>query len=536
MKRGASENLITQRLLLVTKVTSGIVVLIGGLVLVGWVLNIEPLIRLVPTGVVMNPVTALTFVMAGIALERLVAGDSATSNRRAGLWCSLAALVLLVGAFKLADDLFGLGFHIDHVLFSGRLNRSAGFPLSEMAPNTALNFFFFGAGLLLLDSKRRAGLRFAQGLVMGVGLISMLALIGYSYRVLRLYRVGGSIPMALDTALAFALLSVGFLAGRPERGLMPLITSQTTGGAMVRRLLPMAIVVPWLLGALLLMGEQKGFYRQEAAISIFAVTCIIIFTGLIWWHARLLYRTDLDRLRAEAKLRQTGANLERSNTELQQFAYVASHDLFEPLRTVNSYLQLLMQRCQGKLDKQSLEFIGFALDGAQRMEALIHDLLAYSRVDQRGRPFELVNCERVLRAALSNLKVAIEETGARITSGPLPQVRADIVQLTQVFQNLLGNAIKFHGPQPPRVNIHVEQRENEWLFSVHDNGIGIDPKYFERVFVIFQRLHTRQEYAGTGMGLAICKKIIERHGGKLWVESKVGDGATFYFTLPKPEE
>jgi len=241
----------------------------------------------------------------------------------------------------------------------------------------------------------------------------------------------------------------------------------------------------------------------------------------------------IERQRAEEQLRQTSLNLERSNRDLQQFAYVASHDLSEPLRMVHSYLGLLKDHMKGKLDAESQEFISYAQDGATRMQTLINDLLAYSRVESVGRPFQPTNCEQVLISAMTNLKVAIEETKATITHDPLPIVDGDPTQLAQVFQNLIGNAIKFHGAEPPRVHIHAEAREMEWFFSVRDSGIGIDPRFFERIFVIFQRLHTRQEYPGTGMGLAICNRIIERHGGRIWVESKPREGSTFFFTLPK---
>jgi len=243
----------------------------------------------------------------------------------------------------------------------------------------------------------------------------------------------------------------------------------------------------------------------------------------------------IERRRAEEQLRLTSANLERSNTELQQFAYVASHDLSEPLRMVISYLEILRDQAKPKLDAQEREFIGFAADGAQRMQALIKDLLAYSRVDLRGGTFELTSCEQAFDSAIANLKVAIAESNATITREPLPKVSADAVQLTQVFQNLIGNAIKFHGSEPPRIHVAAQRRENEWLFSVRDNGIGIDPRNFDRIFDLFQRLHTRQEYPGTGMGLAICKKIVERHGGQMWVESKPGQGSAFFFTLPVAE-
>jgi hypothetical protein len=336
----------------------------------------------------------------------------------------------------------------------------------------------------------------------------------------------------LDSAVAFALFCAAYLTGQPDRGVMRVLTSRTSGGVMARRLLPMAILIPWGLGAILLVFEQAGIFGKEFAVSLFAVTSIILFTVMLWWNASLLHQVDLERASTEDQLRQSGANLQRSNTDLQQFAYIASHDLLEPLRMVTSYAQLVQQRYQDKLDKQGNEFLGQAIDGAHRMEALIHDLLAYSRVEMRGRPFEPTDCEQVLQQALRNLKVAIEESRALVSHEVLPTVMGDGVQLIQVFQNLVSNAIKFKGPRPPEVYVRSERKGSHWLFVVRDNGIGIDPKFFDRIFVIFQRLHTRQQYAGTGMGLAICKKIIERHGGQIWVESKPNEGAAFFFTLP----
>jgi len=597
------------------------------------------------------------------------------------------------------DYLVPLNFHIDHLLFRRKLELPGLYPPNEMAPNTALDFLLCGLALLCFEKDHRQTFCPSQLFIVPAALIAVLALFGYSYRELVFYRVGTTLPMSIDTALAFTLFCLGFLAAQPDRGIMRVLTSRTTGGTMARRLLPMAIIIPWVLGGLILVFEQGGYYGPEFAISIFAVTCILLFFGLIWWNARLAYLNDLSRLRArrrraaqhdctralaessnlgevmprilqilaegldwqvaimwnadtvsgtlrcsalwqspafdrqefltatrvatlakgvglagrvwaagqpvwlkdaatdpdsttqraaqaglhgalgfpllageellgvieffsvdsaprdeavlevlstvgaqinllvertraEDRLRKTSAELVRSNTDLQQFAYLASHDLFEPLRMITSYLQLLNERYASKLDRQAHEFIGFAVDGATRMNALIHDLLAYARVDLRGRAFGAVDCEKTFDAAIANLKLAIEENGTTISRGPLPTVLGDPVQLTQLFQNLLGNAIKFRGSQPPRIDIDAQLKDGEWLFVVRDNGIGIDPKHFDRIFVIFQRLHTRQQYGGTGMGLAICKRIVERHGGRIWVESTPGDGSCFYFTLP----
>jgi len=245
-----------------------------------------------------------------------------------------------------------------------------------------------------------------------------------------------------------------------------------------------------------------------------------------------IVRDVSDRKRAEEQLRQAAAELESSNAELEQFAYVASHDLQEPLRMVASYTQLLARRYQGKLDADADEFIGFAVDGATRMQALINDLLAYSRVGTRGRAFEPTNAADIVDRVIADLDVATREAGATITCGPLPVVMGDGVQLGQLFQNLISNAIKFRGERSPEVRIDAERDGLAWRFSVQDNGIGIEPEYAERIFVIFQRLHSRAEYPGTGIGLAICKKIVERHGGRIWVESRPGEGTTFRFTIP----
>ncbi|MEH2446599.1 MAG: GAF domain-containing protein [Nostoc sp.] len=238
--------------------------------------------------------------------------------------------------------------------------------------------------------------------------------------------------------------------------------------------------------------------------------------------------------------------LTRSNADLEQFAYVASHDLQEPLRMVTSYLQLLEQRYKNKLDANADQFITYAVDGARRMQTLINDLLNYSRVSTRGQPFMLVDCNVVLQGAIANLQLAIADTKAVVTHDPLPEVMADATQLTQVFQNLIANAIKFCQNQQPQIHIGVAKGDanldgeslnvipsaDEWLFWVCDNAIGLESQYAERIFIIFQRLHGRSKYPGTGIGLAICKKIIERHGGRIWVESKPGQGSTFYFTIP----
>jgi chemotaxis family two-component system sensor kinase Cph1 len=261
-------------------------------------------------------------------------------------------------------------------------------------------------------------------------------------------------------------------------------------------------------------------------------------TSLPWQNVEIKAALELRKsiinivLRQADELAQLAEDLQRSNAELKKFAYVASHDLQEPLNQVGNYVQLLEMRYESELDADGKEFIGYVVEGVSLMQKLIDDVLAYSKVDTLGIAFQVTEVETALNRTLKNLRQRIGETGAIITHDPLPTVMADETQLIQLFLNLIGNAIKFRSSQPPKIHISAKRLEDEWLFSVQDNGIGLDPQFSDRIFIIFQRLHTRDEYPGTGMGLAICKKIIECHRGRIWVESQLGQGTTFYFTIP----
>jgi len=240
------------------------------------------------------------------------------------------------------------------------------------------------------------------------------------------------------------------------------------------------------------------------------------------------------RQQAEKDLAKKADELARSNADLEQFAYVASHDLQEPLRMVAAYTQLLSERYRGKLDGDADKFIGYASEGALRMQVLIQDLLAFSRVGRKEGALTNLDCKEVLQEVRQTLAAAMQESGAVIIPSNLPSVWADRTQMAQLFQNLIGNAIKFRGKEAPVISVQAEKENDHWLFRVADNGIGIAPEYAENIFVVFQRLHARTEYPGNGIGLAICKKIVERYGGRIWVESQPGSGSTFKFTIPIP--
>jgi PAS domain S-box-containing protein len=347
----------------------------------------------------------------------------------------------------------------------------------------------------------------------------------------------GIIKEANREAVALLQVAPGFLAGKP----LTIFVAAEDRPALYRQLVQLS------------QGEEVHDWevrlqpRARNPVSAL-VTAVAIHdqygatVGLRWLlHDNTARKQAEERLRVlnatlEKQVEQRTARLRQSNEELQQFAYTASHDLQEPLRMVKSYVELLAERYRGKLDPEADEFINYAIEGATRMQGLIRDLLHYSRVDTQRKEFAQVNCTALLGQILRTLQQTIAESGASVTADPLPTVLADESQLGQVFQNLISNALKFRGPDAPRIHIAAELRDKEWLFAVRDNGIGIDAKFAERIFVIFQRLHARREYPGTGLGLAICKKIIENHDGRIWVESKLGQGATFYFTLPTTQE
>lgn len=299
--------------------------------------------------------------------------------------------------------------------------------------------------------------------------------------------------------------------------------------------------------ALVALKFSRSIGISAAIISAIVETTVNILGGgfyyshplIHFWNMAILMAiyivvaTLISFLRdAYEREQEKAVELARSNTDLKAFAHIVSHDLKEPLRVITGFLALLEKRYKDKLDKNAMEYIQFTVDGAKRMDVLIKDILEYSQVGIKNKEFKPLDCIFVLNKAIFNLQVAIQESGAVVTHENLPAVMADSALLTSLFQNLLGNAIKFHGAEAPKVHISAERKEDEWVFSVRDNGIGIDPQFQEQIFAAFRRLYTRDEYPGTGIGLATCKKIVEYHGGRIWAESEPGKGSTFFFTLP----
>jgi len=502
----------------VSRALAGSATVLGGLVLAGWAFDVPMLKAVIPGLATMKPNTAFCFVLGGVALG-VRSGPQAW--RRVGQLCG--ALVLVIGLATLAEYVLHLDLGLDALLFRDP-HPTPGAPYPErMSEMTALSFASAGGALLFLDSRRAPVAAEILALV-GV-LVALIALVGYAYGARALYAVAPFSSVALHTALGLAALSLAILCARPDRGMVAVLIGDAAGGAMARRLLPLAVALPLALGWLELEGERIGLYGTSFGTGAYAVSNIVIFSAATLWCAISLSRSDAERLRAERELK-------RSNEELERFAYVASHDLQEPLRMVGNYVQLLGKRYKGKLDADADDFIGFALDGALRMQRLIEDLLAYARVSSRGAEPAPTDANAALAHALASLKLATDEANAVVTHDPLPVVPADPSQLEHVFLNLIGNALKFRSSERPVIHVTAAPRDSEWLFSVSDNGIGIEAQHFDRIFVIFQRLHGREAYPGTGIGLAIAKRIIERHRGQIWVEARPGQGSTFFFTLP----
>lgn len=287
------------------------------------------------------------------------------------------------------------------------------------------------------------------------------------------------------------------------------------------------IIIPVFLAILLIIFNlipENEFFNIET-INNFLRAISLIIVGIV---VSLLSEHISKR---EIEFNEIMEDLRRSNEDLQQFAYVASHDLQEPLRAIVSFSQLLEDKYRDKIDKDGKEFIDFITDGAKKMNTLIKDLLTYSRITTHAKPSKLTDLKDIIEDAMFNLHEAIKESGAVITYDEMPVLKVDRTQFIQLFQNLISNAIKFRREEPPQIHIGAKNLNNEWIFTVKDNGIGIESKYFDKLFNIFYRLHTKEEYPGTGIGLPICKKIVQRYGGKIWVESEFGKGSTFYFTI-----
>jgi signal transduction histidine kinase len=646
-----------RNLLYVARVIGGIVAMVGTLVLIGWQFDIPALKSVAPQFVTMKANTALCFVLAGAQL--LLATDRAgfTSDLwRVGM--RLPAIILItVGAMTLAEYVFGIDLRIDQLLFAEVQTPLTPNP-GRMSPATAVNFILVGVAFLILDVVTHRKRYPAQWLTLVVFAIGYTAVMGYVYDVQVLYKTVMYTSVAVHTAALFVLLAIGMLLARPAQGFMHVVVGDSASGVLLRRLLPVAILLPPVVDWLQVHAsdtEDSG-YRIVLAAMI-NVAFLVVFawwtansvrlaeiarrsaeaaakTGeerlrialqaagagawdwdlannVAWWSPEmyalwnvapgttmrldnslaLIHELDRETVnkvvdeaiakrtpyhcefrlsgtppgqerwmasrgrvvfddagnparlvgisldmaeqkRTERELRLLNDALERSNVELKHFAHAASHDLQTPMRSVASFAELLQAKYAPQLAGQGSDWIARIVQSVQQLQTIVRDLLRYARLDSPPQPFAAVNMRDLFQRVVSLLDAAIRESAAQVTADDLPVVQGDATQLTELLLNLIGNALKYRSKEPPRVHIAVQRIDDAWRFAVSDRGIGIEPRHHERIFETFRRLHNQQQYPGTGIGLAICRRVVQTHGGKIWVESEPGRGSTFFFTLP----
>jgi signal transduction histidine kinase len=528
-----------------------IVVFLGFIFLVGWIFNIKLLLSPGSDFSIIKSNVAVAFILIGLAIFIILTRGSNPKYNLIGK--ILALLVFLIGILTLSEYILGLNLGIDQLFFKeavGAFNTSSP---NRMAFNAAVNLVLAGLAVMIIDVKTDHGHDLYQGLAFLGGVVSILALLGYSFNATILYHLPPFTGIAIYAAATFVLVFSAILLANPEKGFMKLLVSNTLGGYFARRVLPLIIIVPLVLGFLVKLGINYGFYDYSfanALLIFFIILFLTVILGITSYSVRNIEKErnkvneDLKKSKMELekakedleqKVKERTIALETSNNELEHFAYATSHDLKEPLRMITSFLQLLERKYENDLDEDAHEYIGYAVDGAKRMDGMINDLLEYSRVTSEERVFNNLDTQKILDEALLNLKVAVDESGAMVTHENMPVVKGDEKLMVQLFQNLIGNAIKYCDTNKiPEIHVAAKIEDDHYLFSVSDNGIGMDSKYLTKIFTIFQRLHGNDEYNGTGIGLSIAQKIVKQHGGDIWAESTLGKGSTFYFTIPLP--
>lgn len=512
----------------ISEYLSILISIIGIIIVIGWIFNFEALKSFLPFFKPISPISALFFVLIGISLFLLQNKRVNTINIQ--ITRILMSIVALISILILIEYIFDVNLGVNRILLDYPLEN---INIAIMAFNSALNFLLTSIALLILDKHVNKNKYPAQYIMLVVALITIFAVTGFIYGASQLYKLYFYTPISLYTTLLFVLVIPTILFARPNKGLMRVLTSERLGSAFARRILPLIIIFPLLFGFLAFLGERAGLYSTAYAIAIMMILTIVFLTFMAWNSMKTINKADAERQKAKEDLKSMINELKRSNEELQQFAYITSHDLQEPLRTIASFTQLLEHRYRDELDSDADEYIDFIVDAAVRMKEMIQGLLDYSRIDTQGGEFKPTNLEKVLSIVLSNLNAAIKENNAVITHDPLPTVKVDERQFIQLFQNLISNAVKFREEdEPPKIHISAMKNDDEYVFSVSDKGIGMETQYTDHIFEIFKRLHTIEEYKGTGIGLAVVKRIIDRHGGRIWVESELGKGSTFYFTVP----
>jgi signal transduction histidine kinase len=501
--------------------------LIGASVLAGWCLNINFLKRPIPGSAAMNPITALCFMLSVCSLFLLRTPNEI--KRKQNIGAGIASVILVIALIKLLSLVFGIETYIDYFLFQDRLKADLeiNFINNRMAPNTAVAFLFTALALLFIQVKTSKQVP-SQYLSMLVGIIGMLSVLGYIYRVNFFDGFLLYIPMSIHTGICFLFLAAAIFFMHPNNGIMAEFIGNKAGAISARILIPSAIIVPVLLGFLRLYGEWTHTLPFEFGTALLIMSITVVFLILIWFIIRELNKKDALQEEVEEQLRNT-------NKELEAFSYSVSHDLRAPLRAVHGYAQIMREDYESILDEEGKRILEAIKSNAKKMGALIDDLLAFSRLGRKEIQETKIDMNQLVDEVVIGINNSITHH-AKIYVASLHSIRGDNVLLYQVVFNLVSNAIKYSSKKSePEIKISSEKKEGALVFSVSDNGAGFEMAYADKLFGVFQRLHTQNEFEGTGVGLAIVHRIIEKHGGKVWAEGNVGEGAAFFFMLPENE-
>lgn len=532
-----------KKFIIFCQTTSAITFFAGCLVLIGWIFDITVLKSVFPDMVAMKANTALNFVLLGVSLWLVVLGKISQRNLLIAQVC--AFVVVIVGGLSFSEYLFGWNLGIDQLLFKEPVGAIGTSHTGRMAPITAVNFTMLGLSLIFLDVKTRHGYRIAQFLALVTAFTGLLGLIGYAFNVIGLYKIISSYTqIALHTTVIFILFSLGVLSARAHDGLMVVVTSGNAGSFIMRRILPFAIAIPVVLGWLCLEGQRLRFYDAEFGMAFFALIQITVLSIVIWVNGALLNRTDIERKRAEEEIKELNEELKRRtfelesiNKELEAFSYSVSHDLRAPLRAIDGFSGIILEDYSDKFDAEGKRLLNVIINNAHKMGQLIDDLLTFSRLGRQDIRSSNIDMSELAKTVFEELKTISSDRTIELNIKTLPPACGDRAMIREVFANLLSNAVKFTRTKAPAViEVGGTTEDEENIYCVKDNGVGFDMQYKNKLFGVFQRLHSAEEFEGTGVGLALTQQIIHRHGGRVWAEGKLNEGATFYFSLPKEGE
>jgi signal transduction histidine kinase len=523
-----------------SKIASIVAIIVGLVVIIGWTFNIESFKSIFPNIVAMKANTALCFILIGISLFYLNEKQITKPKLRIAQICAI--LVGIIGFLTIIEYLFNYNIGIDQLLFKEQVGAILTTNPGRMAETTSINFLIIGISLLIIDLKNRYGNSTYQSFVLIAISISLFSFAGYIYVATVSYS-NIVTPMALNTSISFIIVCLGMLFSRPHQGIMATFTSPLLGGVMARRLLPSTIVILLIIGFIRLVGERLGLYDVATGVAITIISAVIILSFLIWKSANSLNQIDLETRKTKEKLELTNKKLEKqtkqlkdANDELESFAFSISHDLRTPLRAIDGYSRVLLKRYEDKLDDQGKRFLNNVRDNTNRMAHLIDDILALSRAGRTELKKSDVNMEALTKHVFKELKATTDGQKVQLKVHSIPLAFSDRTAMHQILTNLISNSIKFTEHEDnPSIDVGAEKGETETIYYITDNGAGFNMKYYNKLFDLFQRLHSQKEFEGTGVGLAIVKRLLNRQGGRIWAEGKVNEGATFFFTLPNKE-